>query len=256
MRGFLAGMHLELRIVRASPDALIPLFTTPLFALVFLAIIRNAGRHDLAADALLAPVLMTLWWVAIVHAGALIIGDRWQALLEPVIATPTSLGSVLLGRVSALMGFGLLTVFEVWLVGRLVFGVSLPLGHHPWQLGITLVATAFATAGTSIALAAAFVLTRNAYTFINSLSFPLYVLGGVFVPVSFLPGVLEPVARAVFMSWSSDLLRATLREAPVDGFWARLGIVVLLGSVSFAVGRALLAYVMNRMRVKGELATA
>jgi ABC-2 type transport system permease protein len=256
VRGFLAGLHLELRIVRASPDALIPLFTTPLFALVFLAIVRNAGRHDLVADALLAPVLMTLWWVAIVHAGALVTNDRWQALLEPVLATPTSLGSVLLGRISALMAFGLLTLFEVWLVGRLVFGVSLPLWHHPWELAVTLVATAFATAGTSLALAAAFVLTRNAYTFINSLSFPLYVLGGVFVPVTFLPGVLEPVARGVFMSWSSDLLRAALKPAAIDDFWARLGVVVLLGAAGFAVGRALLAYVMNRMRAKGELATA
>lgn len=256
MRGFLAGLQLELRIVRSNPESLLPLFTTPLFALIFVAIVRQAGRSDLVPDALLAPVLMTLWWVAIVHAGTLITGDRWQALLEPTIASPSSLGSVLLGRITALMAFALLTLFEVWAVGRLVFGESLPLGHHPLAFALTLVATAFATAGTALALAAAFVLTRNAYTFVNSLSFPLYVLGGVLVPVSFLPGVLEPVARGVFMSWSSDLLRAALKAPPIDDFWARLGIVVVLGAAGFALGSLVLAYVLRRMRARGELATA
>ena len=41
-----------------------------------------------------------------------------------------------------------------------------------------------------------------------------------------------------------------------DEFWRRLGMVVLLGVVSFLLGRAILFYVLRRMRVSGELATA
>src|SRR5688572_20447841 len=158
----------------------------------------------------MAPVLMTLWWIALQQAGNMITGDRWQALLEPLIATPSSLASVLLGRISALTGFGLVSFLEVWAVGELVYGVSIPF-EHPVALGLTLVVTAFATAGTSLGFAAVFVLTRNAYTFTNSLSYPLYLLGGVFVPVAILPGFVQPVASGVFMSWSADLLRACLK---------------------------------------------
>jgi ABC-2 type transport system permease protein len=192
MRAFLAGVALELRMIRANPDAFIPLITTPLFALIFLAIVRQSGRPDLQADALMAPVLMTLWWIALQQAGNMITGDRWQAVLEPVIAAPASLASVVLGRVSVLMCLGLLSFFEVWVTGELVFDVSIPF-EHPLALVLTLLCTAFATAGTAIAFAAVFVLTRNAYTFTNSLSFPLYVLGGVFVPVAILPGWIQPV---------------------------------------------------------------
>lgn len=255
MHAFRAGLGLEARIVRAAPDALIPLVTAPLFALIFLAIVRQSGRPDLQADALMAPVLMTLWWIALQNAGNMITGDRWQALLEPLLATPASLASVLLGRIVTLTCFGLLSFFEVWAVGELVFGVSIPF-EHPGALGLTLFVTALATAGTSVAFAAVFVLTRNAYTFTNSLSYPLYLLGGVFVPVAILPGWLHPVSSGIFMSWGADLLRASLKPPPVDDLWQRLGMIVLLGAISYAIGRAILSHVLRRMREKGELAAA
>lgn len=255
MRAFRAGFRLELRVIRASPDALIPLFTSPLFALIFLAIVRQAGRPDLQPDALMAPVLMALWWIAIQHAGNMITGDRWQALLEPLIATPSALASVLLGRIIALTCFGLLSFFEVWAIGELVFGIGMSF-EHPLAFALTLLGTAFATAGVSVAFAAVFVMTRNAYTFTNSLSYPLYLLGGVFVPAAILPGFLQPVSSAIFMSWSADLLRASLKPPAIDDFWARLGVVVLLGAASFLIGRAILFHVTRRMRAKGELATA
>lgn len=255
MHGLAAGFRLELRVVRANPDALIPLFTAPLFAIIFLAIFRQSGRPDLEPDALMAPVLMSLWWIALLQAGTMITGDRWQAVLEPLIAAPTTLASVLLGRIACLMSVGLLTFFEVWAVGWLVFGVSIPL-EHPAALALTLIATTFAMAGTAVAFAALFVLARNAITFVNSASFPFYVLGGVLVPVAFLPGWLQPVSSVIFLSWSSDLLRASLKEPDVDDFWIRLGMVIALGTISFAIGRLLLSYILRRMRGSGELAVA
>ncbi len=255
MRGLLAGFRLELHVVRANPDSLIPLVTAPLFAIIFLAIVREGGRSDLEPDALMAPVLMSLWWIALVQAGSMITADRWQAVLEPLIAAPTSLASVLVGRIALLMCVGLLSFFEVWLAGWLIFGVSIPF-EHPLELALTLAATALAMAGAAVAFAALFVMTRNAYTFINSASFPFYVLGGVLVPVAYLPDWIEPVSSVLFLSWSADLLRATLKEPAVDDFWGRLGMVLVLGAITFAIGRVVLFHVLRRMRAKGELATA
>src|SRR5919197_6731973 len=95
IRSFLAGFRLELQIIRAHPDALIPLFTAPLFTIIFLTIVRHGGRHDLQPDALMAPVLMTLWWFALYHGGHLVTSDRWQGVLEWVLATPSSLAAVI-----------------------------------------------------------------------------------------------------------------------------------------------------------------
>ena len=254
MKAFGAGFRLQLWLVRAHPDALIPLLTAPLFTIIFLTIVRHGGRTDLQPDALMAPVLMTLWWFALFTGGMIVTGDRWEGLLEPVLATPAEPAQLILGRIASVMVLGLLGFVEVWLIG-LAFGVSIPF-DHPVALALTLLATVFAMAGTAVLFAAAFVLTRNAYAFANSASFPFYVLGGVFVPVAILPGWLEPFTKVVFMSWSADLLRATLKSDPIDNFWGRLGMIVLLGALSFAAGRGVLAHVLHRMRAKGELSTA
>jgi ABC-2 type transport system permease protein len=193
MRAFLAGVRLEARLIRSTPEALIPFFTSPLFTIIFLTIVRNGGRHDLQPDALMAPVLMTLWWFALFHGGTLVTGDRWEGVLEWILATPSSLAAVILGRISAIMTFGLVGFFEVWGVGKLVFGVSIPF-EHPGALALTLLVTIFAMAGTAVVFASVFMLTRNPFTFANSASFPFYVLGGVFVPIAILPGWIQPVS--------------------------------------------------------------
>ena len=255
MRPFLAGARLELQIVRANPDTLIPFFIGPLFTIIFLTIVRHAGRTDLQPDALMAPVLMTLWWFALFQGGMLVSGDRWQGMLEWILAAPSSLAVVILGRIASIMVLGLLGFFEVWASGKIVFGVTIPF-EHPLALALTLLATIFAMAGTTVVFAALFVLTRNAATFANSSSFPFYVLGGVFVPVAVLPGWLQPVTKVVFLSWSSDLLRASLKPAAIHDEWGRIGMIVLLGAASFALGRLVLHHVLRRMRASGELATA
>jgi ABC-2 type transport system permease protein len=255
MHGFLAGVRLQFRILRSDLDALIPLFTAPLFTIIFLAIVRHGGREDLQPDALVAPVLMTLWWFALFQGGNLVTGDRWEGLLEWVLAVPVAFATVILGRITAIMALGLVGFVEVWAIAKLMFGVGVPL-DHPVELALTLVATVFAMSGTAVAFAAVFVLTRNAITFGNSASFPFYVLGGVFAPIALLPAWIQPISAVIFMSWSADLLRASLKGARVEHFWSRLGMIVLLGSISFAFGRWMLSIVLRRMRVTGELATA
>jgi ABC-2 type transport system permease protein len=149
---------------------------------------------------------------------------------------------------------GLFSFIEVWAVGTL-FGVELSV-EHPVALLLTLAVSAYATAGTAVAFAAIFVLTRNAHMYANPLSFPFYLLGGVLVPVALLPSWLQPISSGIYMSWCADLLRASVRTQPVDGLAFRLGMVIVIGTTSFVVGRALLAVVLRRMRMRGDATTA
>ena len=120
---------------------------------------------------------------------------------------------------------------------------------------LTVFATLAAMAGTAVGMAALFVLARNAVTFSNSASYPFYVLGGILVPVSLLPHWVRPLSSVVFLSWSADLLRATLDAAPIHDFWPHLGMVVLLGACGYAVGLVALRVILVRVRESGELST-
>jgi ABC-2 type transport system permease protein len=249
---FWAGFRVQIRLMRAYPDALIPFFTAPLFTVIFLMIFNRAGRDDLTAYAAIAPLFIALWWLALFQSGWVVSHDRWSGTIEPLVAAPGSFAANVLGRILAPTMVGLVSFAEVWIVARLMFGERIEI-HHPAAFVLTTAATLAAMAGTAVVMAALFVLTRSAATFSNSASYPFYVLGGILVPVSVLPDWLEPVSRIVFLSWSSELMRDTLRADAIDDFAPRLGMILLLGACGFVLGMVLLTRILVRVRSNGEL---
>jgi ABC-2 type transport system permease protein len=254
-RTFAAGYKLQLRIVRSDPDFLMPLALVPFYTIAFLAIFRYAGRDDLTSYAVLAPVLIALWQLSLVTSGEIVADDRWQGTLELSVAAPASFDVAVASRVLAVTTIALLSFAEAWLIARVLFGIDIVF-HHPHAFVLALAATTLAMAGTALIMAALFVVTRSARTFQNSLSFPFYVLGGVLVPVSYLPDWLEPLAAFVFLSWASDLLRDSLEPAAVDDLGLRLLVVLALGAAGFLVGRYLLARLLRHVRQTGEVSVA
>lgn len=255
LRGLAAGWLREIRQLRRSPDRLLALITAPVLTLVFLAITEYAGRRDLAPFAVLAPALLALWQMALLTSGEIVASERDNGSLEALIAVPTSFAAVITGRVCAVTTVSLLGFAESWLAAALLFGVRVPI-LHPWEFAVTALVTAAATAGTALMMAAVFVASRNARTFQNSLSYPFYVLGGVLVPVSYLPEWIEPFSRLVFLSWSSDLLRDALAPAPIADLGLRLAMVALLGVAGFFGGVLLLRAALRRVRRTGSIGYA
>lgn len=226
--------------------------TVPPYTVIFLSLSHDAGRPDLHAAAVLAPVLIAMWGIAIWVSGNIVRGDRWVGTLEMSLASPSPYAVILLGRVGTVTAASLVTFLEAWLTAWILFGVAVPI-PHPGTFVLTVLVSSAAIAATAVIMASMFVLTRLANTFASSASYPFYVLGGVIVPVAVLPDWVEPLSRVVFLSWSSDLLRDSLSVGPVDDLWLRLAIIAGLGVVGFAVATRLLATVIERVRGTGEL---
>jgi ABC-2 type transport system permease protein len=253
VRALLAGARVQLRFLRAYPDALIPFFTAPLFTVIFMMVFRHSGRSDLTGYAAIAPVFIALWWLALFQSGWVIQTDRWSGTIELLVAAPSSFAANVLGRIVTTTMLGVASFGEAWLVARVIFGAAVTV-HHPWTFVATVVVTLAAMAGTAVVMAGLFVLTRSAATFSNSASYPFYVLGGILVPVSLLPSWLRPVSSIVFLSWSADLLRATLRPGSIHHVAFRLGMIAMLGACGFIAGALLLSWILHRVRGNGELA--
>jgi ABC-2 type transport system permease protein len=231
------------------------LFLAPLYAVIFLAIVEHGGRSDLASYAVLGPAAMALTGMAIYSAGEFVERDRWDGVLELEVAAPASFPLVIVGRILAIVSIGVLTVSEAWLVAGLAFGrwVAVP---HPWVFTVTLLLTVAATAGAGALMAAVFVLARSARIFQNSLSFPLYLLGGAVVPVGLLPDWLRLPARLIYLSWATDLLRDATGQAPVADLWMRYAVVAGLGIATFLFGCFQLGRVVRRVRMSGTVSYA
>jgi ABC-2 type transport system permease protein len=250
-----AAFRVQLLLVRRSVGDLRVLFTVPLYALIFLAIAEVSGDRSLTAYAVLAPGLIALWSMMLFAAGDLIAQDRSAGRLEAVVATPVPLFTIVAARLAAVAAVSLLSLAEAWAVARWVFGLSVPV-VHPLAFGAGLLVTAFAMTGTATAMACAFVLSRSARIFQNTLSYPVYLLGGVLMPVSALPGWLRPASRLVFLTWSGGLLRDSLATPAVADLTGRLLAVAALGLAGFGAGAWLMRRILTRVRAAGTMGLA
>ena len=255
MRLVVAAFRLQLQIIRSDPDYVMPLVTVPMFTVIFLAIVEHADRADLAPYAVLAPVLIAVWALSLYVSGEIIDHDRWSGVIESVVAAPAPFAIVVVARVLAVTAVALLAIPEVLLVARVLFGVELEI-HPPATLAATLALTVLAASGAGVIMGAVFVVARSVRNFQNSLTYPVYVLGGVLVPASVLPEWLEPLSAAVFLSWSADLMRDSLAAGPVDDVFQRLGAIALLGTLNFVVGYVATARLLRRVRATGTLGHA
>lgn len=253
MRGFRSGFRLQLSFFRNVPDSLIPLLTGPLFSVVFTMVLRHGGRGDLSGYAVIAPFYMSLWWFAVFSGGFVIQTERSERTIEYLVAAPVGFASVVVGRIATMMLAGAAAFAEVWLFGRYVLRADVTI-HHPYVFAASVVLTLFAMTTTALFMANLFVLSRTAVTFSNSASYPVYLLGGILVPVALLPGWLRPISDVVFMSWSARLLRGSLTAGPVAGFSADLGMLALLGAAALGVATAFMSRILRNVRRTGELA--
>ena len=252
MHGLRGAARLQFQIVRADSGYLNEILANPFFAVIFLGIVRAAGRRDLTAFAIVAPVLITLWGMALEISGDIVDSDRGVGILESVVATPVGFPTVVLGRVLAVTAMSVVAVGETWLVARFGFGVAVTL-EHPAVLAATLAVTGLAAVGAALIMAGVFVLARTARTFQNTLNYPVFLLAGVIVPVSYLPDWLRPLGRLIFLSWSADLLREGLSPRPLENVLPRLGVILLLGAAGLVLGRVALQVVLRRVRALGTV---
>jgi ABC-2 type transport system permease protein len=107
---------------------------------------------------------------------------------------------------------------------------------------------------TSLFMANLFVLSRTAVTFSNSASYPVYLLGGILVPIALLPGWLQPATNIVFLSWSSRLLRGSLSAEPIHGAAFDLAMIALLALVALGLATGFMSRILRNARRSGELA--
>jgi ABC-2 type transport system permease protein len=252
VQGLRGAIRLQLRIVAADRGYLNEIVANPFFAVIFLGVIRAAGRNDLTAFAIVAPVLITLWGMALEISGDIVDSDRGVGILEGVVATPVGFPTVVSGRVLAVTLLSVVAVVETWIVARVGFRADITI-HHPGALAATLGVTGLAMAGTAVILAGMFVLARTARTFQNTMNYPIFLLAGVIVPISYLPAWLRPVSRILFLTWSADLLRDALSPEPITDLAGRLGVILLLGAAGLALGRLTLLVVLRRVRSLGTL---
>ncbi|MEV0169503.1 ABC transporter permease [Streptomyces sp. NPDC050803] len=251
--GFAAGLHFQLVAMRGETDTYQSLTLAPFQTLVMMSVMQFTGRDDLSAYAVVAPTLMTMWTSALIFSTDLITEDKEDSRLETMVASPASFPMLVFGRLCGAMLLALPAFAVALLVAGGVFGYWMPV-PHPLVFTAALILAAASTAAATTALSALFVTRPGAYVLGSTMVYPVFLLSGVVVPASELPGPLEAVSRLSYLAWAAELLRDATDPAPVAQAVPRLGMVLLLGALLLAAGVVALNRFLRRARELGVLA--
>ncbi|MFJ9556029.1 ABC transporter permease [Nocardiopsis sp. NPDC101807] len=255
LSSLLLGLTFQARTMARSVDTYFTLVTAPFSTIILMSMMLYSGRTDLAAYAVVAPTLMTLWAAALMFAGEMVSDDRENGRLELLVASPVSLAMLVFGRLCGAMLVSLPAFLLAIGVAGVFFGYWITV-HHPVVFVLAALAIAVSTAATATALSALFIAAPGARIVQNTLSMPMYVLAGVMVPAVLFPGWLEGVSRLLYLSWGADLFRDALTSGPVESVAFRLFMTLALGALALALGSLTLVRFIRRARADGGLSRA
>jgi ABC-2 type transport system permease protein len=211
-------------------------FLQPLiFATIAFYVFRAGQREGTLLYAAIGAGLMGIWSSTLFGSGGAIQWQRWLGTLESLIVSPSPFILVLAPLTVATSTIGLYSLAATLAWGRLLFGIPVDFAH-PWLFALAVPVTVVSLGFLGLVLASTFVLYRNANALSNLLEYPVWLITGLLVPVSLLPGWVHPISWVLAPTWGVRAIRdAALGGSPLPaiGMCGALAIVYLvIGSVA------------------------
>lgn len=207
---------------------------------ILISLLRWMFADQLALFDHFAPALLGLFPFIIMFLITSIttLRERTTGTMERLMASPIGKLDLILGYMFA---FGFLAIIQASLASALLlYGFQLDVAGPDWFL--VLMAVMDALLGTALGLlVSAFAKTEfQAVQFMPAFVLPQILIGGLFVPLSQMPDLLEKVAYFLPLTYAIDALNRVVTETGVsDTAWRNLVVVsvwivvsVILGSLS------------------------
>lgn len=240
------------QLSRSSFEIAVALIVPIVQATLAVYLFRAASESHRLLEAAVGAGLMGVWSTVLFGSGGAIQRQRWQGTLEMIILAPRRPVLVILPitLASALTGTYAMLATLAW--GRLLYGIRLDFAH-PLAFAVAAPVCILALGMFGLLLAATFVLMRNANALTNTLEYPVWLLSGMLVPLTVLPGWTTPLATVLPTTWGARALREAVNGGPV---WPSLGICLAISLGCLLLGAVALTYVERRARVTATLALA
>ena len=251
LRLFWTGWIFNMKQLTLSGFFMLNAAILPIFYATIAYYMFRAGAHSSSLLYVsLGAGMMGIWSSTLFGSGGLIQWQRWQGTLEYVIGVPARLLVVLLPMTIATASIGLYSLASTLVWGWLVFDMPFGLAHPVW-FAVALPAAILALGLLGLVLASTFVLLRNANSLSNLLEYPVWLVTGLLIGLSLLPGWTRPISYVLAPTWGIKGMReAALGGDP--GF--AIAVCLGLGGVYLLIGHFTLGYFEVRARRSATLA--
>lgn len=206
---------------------LISVIQPVIFASIAFFMVESGSREGALLYVALGAGLMGIWSSTLFGSGGAIQWQRWQGTLELLIAAPVPFIVVLVPLTLATAAYGLVSLVSTLVWGRVLFGIQLDL-VHPILFVIAVPSAVIGLGLLGLLLASTFVLYRNANALSNLLGEPVWLITGMLVPISLLPGWVAPLSWVLAPTWGIRAIRdSALGGDPLPAILMCLGLGLL-----------------------------
>jgi ABC-2 type transport system permease protein len=240
----------HLRSLTMSGFFILISFLQPLiFASIAFYVFRAGHKQGTLLYAAIGAGLMGIWSSTLFGSGGAIQWQRWMGTLESLVVAPPPFILVLGPLTVATSTIGLYSLAATLVWGRLLFGVPVHF-VHPWLFALAVPATVISLGFLGLLLASTFILYRNANALSNLLEYPIWLITGLLVPLSLLPGWVHPLSWLLAPTWG---VRA-IRESALGGDpLPAIGMCAVLAIAYLALGAACLRLFERLARQQASL---
>lgn len=206
--------------------------TTGLF---YLALATGAGSVAPSTGNALAAGAAVGAMAASMAASALVTLDKFEATIPHLLLASSGRIAAWTGRLSTLVGMGLITAITVSIVGLIIAPPSWQTGQ--WGLFVlTLLAAAFGGMGIGLLLGAIGLCMRDSLWLANLAEFVLPLICGAVAPVSVLPAPVQWITSVVPITPAISAARTLGAGGSIADVGSELALSLALGCVWLVAG--------------------
>jgi ABC-2 type transport system permease protein len=197
---------LQMKSNAISSSFISTLFFQPIiFTIISVGTYLYGNKPDLGLFAITGTGLICIWNNNLFTSGQIIRDERRTGTLSLVMATPSSLPLILLGKSFANAITSLFAMGITFLTGMLAFHIPIRIANpFAFLIGLVLVIVSITCLG--LVFGSLFILTRNAGEFDSVANFPVYILSGLSIPLTLLPLWTRPLSQFLTPTWGNIIL--------------------------------------------------
>jgi ABC-2 type transport system permease protein len=226
-------------------------FQPILFTILTVGTYLFGGKPSFGLFAITGAGMMGIWNNNLWSSGEIVNHERGSGTLSLLIASPTPLLLVLLGKSLANAVTSILAMGMTFATGAIVYHLSLGI-NDPFGFLMGLILTVVALTCLGLVLGSLFVLTRNTAYVMNVANYPIYLLSGLAIPLTILPVWTRPFSDVLAPTWGNLVLNQAAGSLPGSPLGSSLWLIGL-SALYLLIALGLYKRVEYRARQAGNL---
>lgn len=189
--------------------------------------------------------IASLWGLACYSSAIEIERERLSGTLEVVSITPVKFEFIIFAKILANTLIGLISFAIVIIYSILILKVPLIIYRIDLFL-FSLFSLLLSLLATSFLVSTLFTLSRNAFSLMSSILYPIYFISGILFPVEILPLWAQYISALLPIRWSVSFLRNSLQKdfgIEKEFYWS-----IFLSLLYILLGHFLFKYIERENR--------